>query len=285
MMFATRNPKPQSQTDSNPDQPDPQYDFVPRATFERALSLWWLLVIVTLMGGVTAWAIHFFRPPLYDATAIVIGNINFTETGQIEEYQLDYALNSLHYIINSTSVKEAVLAEIDANGLDLGSYGYRPYLERKSSRWILRVRHPDPQIAAKVANIWLDASLRQIDEAYEHALRAHELNTYLTTLETCLTRAETQSINGVSCGLGAQAQLQAAMASTVAELNVELEASRTLTAALVYTLETRAEVPRTPIRYGLNSMLLAGGLIGLIIGIWAIHIDLPRRLAQTFRHA
>jgi len=271
--------------------PEHAKDFVPISILDRALAGWWLVVLLTLAGSLTAWFIHFLQPPLYDAQAVIAGSINFSQTGVLPELELDYALNSLGHVIESTSVQEKTLAEAQARQIQLGSYQFRPSIERKATmernatRWIMRVRHTDPQVAADLVNVWAEVAFQHITTAHAHALRAQSLQNYLNSLETCLIRAQTPAIGSIPCATTDPTMIQNEMARINAEMGTEVTASQGLVASLVFNFEQRASVPNQPARYGLNSMLLAGSLIGFLMGVWAVQTSLPARLARLRRRA
>jgi hypothetical protein len=88
---------------------------------------------------------------------------------------------------------------------------------------------------------------------------------------------------GLACeGLDAD-ELNEEIQQVTEELTQARAAGQGLSTALVFDLTDPARVPRRPVQSGRNSMVLAGGLIGLIIGAWGVGTRLPARLARRVR--
>ncbi len=68
-------------------------EFSPRESLERAFERWWVIVLLTALGGMAGWAFHFFLPPVYEATAVITVNMDF-QKGKLTQYEEDYAFNA-----------------------------------------------------------------------------------------------------------------------------------------------------------------------------------------------
>ena len=61
----------------------------------------------------------------------------------------------------------------------------------------------------------------------------------------------------------------------------ELAASQGLLPALIFDLSEKASPPEDPLRYGQNTLVLAGGFIGFLVGIWATNLPFPFHFGQV----
>jgi uncharacterized protein involved in exopolysaccharide biosynthesis len=52
-------------------------EFSPRESLERAFKRWWVIVLMTVVGGLVGWAFHFVNPPVYEASSTVTATMDF----------------------------------------------------------------------------------------------------------------------------------------------------------------------------------------------------------------
>lgn len=261
--------------------------FVPRQGFENALRGWWLIVLLTVWGAAVGWLIHRARPPVYEARVVFYVSLDYTQIDEMTQFEQDQAINGAGALIGSTPVAERVVARARSQGIDIDvvSLFSRAAIERKREQWILRLRDPDPRMAATLANLWGQEAIAALHEAHRHALQAQELATYLAALESCLQPTPPPQHLAAQCTRLDLTTLPSQIQTIHNELEEELIASQGLFPALVFDLTRTASVPQEPVRYGLNSQVLAGGLIGFVLGVWAVNLALPARLGKRLRRA
>jgi len=262
-------------------------EFSPLEVFEGALRNWWLIVLLTVWGGLVGWGIHRFQPPVYEARAVFSIGLNFSQTGRLTQFEEDQAWNTMESVFRSTHMMERVAERAQAEQISISPVEFQEMAtaERKQYIFDLRVRHPDPRLAASLVNLWAEESNLQLDAAHGHALAAQSLQRFLNSLEDCLGSAPANPPGANLCSLTSLTELQSQMQQTGAALQAELIASREIIPALTYKLSEKAAVPTQPVAYGRSSLVLAGALIGFILGIFFVRFQVPVWFAQRLRHA
>jgi uncharacterized protein involved in exopolysaccharide biosynthesis len=231
-------------------------EFTPRASLERAFQGWWLIVILTTLGGIAGWAFHYLRPPLYEATAVMTITMDFQKV-KLTQYQQDYAFNAAGAIANSTAVKNTIIADATIRGfpMDGNHLPEQLFLERRQSVWEFHIRNRDPHTAAKLANLWADNTTAALNVGLSHAMRADQI------------QKQIDSITSGSPGLGVETQT--ALKNLSSELLLEKQLSLGLISVLKFSLTGTATAPRNPALFNLAKLVLAGACIGFVISLWA----------------
>jgi len=262
-------------------------EFAPRDLLERFLRQWWLLAAVIVAGGIAGWIVFMLRPPLYEAKAAVTATIDLTRSGPLTETEEDMAVNMIDEIILSPQVYEPVLARAQERQifLDWPTLFSISRVERYGESFELRIRHTDPETAAGLANLWIEETHNQLIQASLHAQQADHLRRYLISLETCLQTSTVETDPAFPCSLQAGSSIQDEIASVSPQLAAEISASLGLWPAVTIGPAEPAQIPDRPTVRGLNSLVLAGGLTGFLLGIWIIGADLPHRIRMSRRYA
>jgi len=246
-------------------------DYSPRETVDVILKRWFVIVFFTLAGGGIGWLFHQFQPPIYEARALITITINYNQPDLLpsldnDHYAEDQMMSSAMNLLVSTAV--FTLVTEDAAGLNLApgdiALDSRLQVERRQAEVDLIVRHEDPEKAAGLANIWAQRGFEALQEAQVHALRVYTLNYQLKGLTECLTaQADIQGI----CQQTSLADLDQALKNVEAELATEVQATNGLAPAVMFDLSRLADVPQAPVLYATQGLVLAGGLLGFLIGL------------------
>jgi uncharacterized protein involved in exopolysaccharide biosynthesis len=250
----------------------------PREKALTILTYWWVVAAAAILGGLAGLGIFTLKEPVYEAQVSITMGINFARTGYMEQYDKDLALGLAGSLIYSADVLQQVVddAQTDKIAIDFDTLWHNSSLERKSYEWILRVRHPNPEQAVFLANHWIDMGIASLDSAMQHAISADGLQEYMSSLETCV---EQVAVNAVvpACPYDTLAEVQTTLAATEIEYLLEKQASRNLFPYISYEVTQRAVKPLSPVTYGRNNLVLAGLLIGLLVGIVVVTSGLPVR--------
>jgi uncharacterized protein involved in exopolysaccharide biosynthesis len=240
-------------------------EITPLEQFSLLARRWWLIALLTVLGGCLGWGFHALRPPLYETAATFSVVINFPETAPLTELQQDQAIGLFKALLTATDVIEKVQPEALARGISLDALALnrRVFTERRQSQIDLIVRHEDPQTAAEIANLWADLAYATVVEAYGHALQAHSLGLYQNSLLQCV---QSQPAADSLCAVETLDALEARLRAVDAERQAELLASRGLLPALAFDFSQRAEVPEEPDTYRAGALLLGGALLGCVVG-------------------
>jgi uncharacterized protein involved in exopolysaccharide biosynthesis len=236
-------------------------EFSPRESLERAFRRWWVIVMMTVLGGLVGWAFHFFIPPVYEATSFVTADMDF-QTRELTQYEQDYAFNSAEAISMWDDVVNQVVADakIRAFPIEPGQLRQQMFIERRQSVFELHIRSHNPQIAAGLANIWAEKFYRALNGALVHAIQADQIQAQMDAINGSLTSA--------SPVLSQQAQ--ATLKNLSDELLQEQQLSQGIISIMKFTKTGSATVPLKPVLYQLANLVLAGASIGFVISLWVV---------------
>ncbi|MFH1523488.1 MAG: hypothetical protein ABIF04_00820 [Chloroflexota bacterium] len=236
-------------------------EYSPAATVEQALNRWWVIVLMIILGGAMGWLFPISQPPIYEAESTLAVSIDFPPGGAMSQYEEDYTFGMTSALIASTAVMERVVAQAQAQGLEIQVGQFNTYLEIKQSIWKLRVRYNDPQIAAKLANIWAEEAYTTLEQSRGHALQAQSLQGQENILAGCLSSA---------CAGYSLSEVQEVLKTVSAQLVNEKNASNGIPQTLLFAFTDEALPPGRPVAYDRSKMILGGALIGFVVGIWGV---------------
>jgi capsular polysaccharide biosynthesis protein len=249
-------------------------EFSPLHTYVSIRRRWWLVVILTLVGGLLAWGYHLLRPPLYEANATLVALLDFSRPEVIigddaQHYQEDSILLAAQNLILSTETLSSVLGEVERRELPVRQLrpGHEIFLERKQSMFELRVRNADPDVAAQVANLWAEKALAALEDAHAHAVNARALSDYLAAMGGCPLPPSVEPSPPSICGNASSSQIQQALASIQAQQEAETRASRGIIPGLLFTWSQEASSSDTPVAYNTPLLILVGTLLGFLVGV------------------
>ena len=235
-------------------------EFYPRRSLELAFQRWWVIVALTVLGGIAGWAIHFLHPPLYEATAVMTVTMDF-QKGRLTQREQDFAFSAAGAIASSTEVMDQIVTEAQVSGfpIDTNRLQEQMFLERKQSVWEFHVRNRNPEAASKLANLWAEKALELLNMDLGHALRADQIQDQLNSITS------SQPAPGSS---GSSPEIQAALQKLSDDLLQEKQSSQGVISIMKFALTETATIPQTPARYGLAGLVLAGACIGFVISLW-----------------
>lgn len=233
---------------------------------------WWLVVAGVLLGAAAGWLFHQARPPQYLARASLSSSIDLNRTGVLTDVQEDRLISMAEDLMSDPETFAAVSAAANEQGIEISPDELRKIasIEQSYSEWYLGVLHEDASTAAALANIWRDVSYRALQEAYGHAVKAEGLLRFLDALESCLEESVAAAPGEAPCQYPDLASLLAEIENTGKKAEEERFASHGLSTALLIAPGEPAQVPEKPTKFGLNSLILAGGLTGFLLAAWAV---------------
>jgi uncharacterized membrane protein (UPF0136 family) len=261
-------------------------DLVPRSLLLRTIQYGWILILMMLVGGLVGYLFHLSRPPLYESSVTFTFSFDFARLGQLQQIEEDQAMGAAGALIDNTTAVEKLSTEAAALGLLPPGYELLRSIssERKSYRWIFHVRHPDPQAARRIADLWGELGLASLKEAAAHAEKANIAQHELNGLESCLHQMAVIEPATAQCGWPTLPYVQRAATTLSQKYLDERAASRGLVVGLSHDLTTKADIPTQPVSYGVNLLVLAGGLIGFGAGFLLITTTFPEWIMASGRH-
>ncbi len=193
-------------------------EFSPYEYFTRVFRYWWVVLLVTIIGGGAGFAFYQLHPPVYEATTTYFVTLDLTRfpiQGVREDaiqYNEDMALNTTEGALLTTTVLNDVIKQANDRGISLTEQNLRDNytIERRQDVWYLRYRSAIPVNAQTVANLWAASGYQEM---------------------------------------------------------LAWQASGLAPAYVIFQPPTLALLPSLPVAYGRSNTVLAGALIGFVIGI------------------
>lgn len=240
---------------------------IPLDLLRAALRRWWVVVLGMVIGGALGFLAHAFLPPLYQAESVITVNIDFSRTGPLTDVEEDFIYLVVGGAIESDEIVNLAVDRARANGFELDRVEFDRFadLQRRFTDWLLIIRHPDPAVAAGLAQAWGDAAWNRLQEAYEHTLAAEQLQRYLDAQVSCLEAAESQQ-PATACSLGTVDEIQAEIDAATARLQEEKEAALGMVPGTMLLYTAQAQTPSTPVLRARSALVLAGAFIGMLLG-------------------
>lgn len=253
--------------------------------FTRAMKRWPWILSLSLLGALGGFLFSLLHPPRYQAEALLGVSIHYGVTQPLALVVEDRALSRMATLVMADTTLEQVLEQLssevrNARGWERPS-DMRPMLrlEQRLSEWALIAFDEDPKIASSVAQTWAEVTLEVFDEANEHAWRASELlvGSFIVECQESMEQGKPMQVwECVSYPLGVEAQ------ALQEELETEIELSRGMLPNISYELIRDAGVPTRPILWKRGWLVLAGTVMGFIVGCLLILVDYsPRRLRRN----
>jgi hypothetical protein len=245
-------------------------EFSPLVGFEQTARRWWLILLLMILGGGFGWLYRRIQPPLYEAKAILVVNVDFTETGLMSELEEDQSILTVQTMIISTPVAQQVWDDLQRKGISTEAFmiGQNAFQERRQSQLVLTVRNTNAQAAADIANIWAERAFAALKDAHDHAVYGHILWKYLMSMEYCLAAPPVEPIPPSICNHGSLEDITKNIQVVQNMMAPELQASNGIIPALSIAFSQRASLPVSPVEYQQNLLVIAGALIGLILGVF-----------------
>jgi hypothetical protein len=247
-------------------------DLVPRDILQKTLRLWWLPLIVMVIGAAAGFGFHLSRPPLYESDVTFTFSFDLARLGEMTTYEEDQAMGTAGSILYNNTIYTQLLAQAQSQNWIPSSYNLYANIsiERRSYRWVLRARLPNPQNARLFAQRWGELGQAALDADAQHAQQAYLLARSMDGVESCLIRMSASGPATAQCSFSNQAEIQKEGAALSQNYWVEMAASQGMLFGLNYNLSDTAQVPAQPVIDGRNTFMLAGGLLGFFAGFLLI---------------
>jgi hypothetical protein len=232
------------------------------------LRLWWLPVVLMLAGGVAGELVFRSRPPLYESQAVFTFSFDYARLGKLLERDEDQVMGAAGVILRNQALFDQLRAEFQAKdklpaGYDLWA---QSAAERKSYRWVLRVRHPHAEITVEIVNRWTELGAAALGEAAGHAERADAQQQALAGLEGCLRRMAVTEPATAQCAWPGLPEVQGQIEAAGQAYLAERAASRGMIAGFYFDLAEKGEAPTRTTSAGRAEQVLFGGILGFMVG-------------------
>ncbi len=243
-------------------------DYAPIAMLQVALRRWWLVSLLTILGAGAGWLFYRIQPPVYEANASILTNVDFSSTGMLTQFEEDAMMDAVGGVLQSNEVIQQVLAKAGRQNipLDIATFKKTTFIERRLGTWELRVRSTSPRTAQQIANIWMQEGYAVLKDAYQHATAARVTQDHLSALEACLQHAAVSEADSTFCSGAKLPDIQAELKQSSATLANDQLASRGIIVGALLGQPQEAALPGQPVVGGRGTYLFAGAVIGFLVG-------------------
>ena len=259
-------------------------EFSPYQTYQNTLRRWWLAVLCVTLGGVLGLILHTFRPALYEAQSLLIASMNFPPNEYYSQFEEDYAFNVAATHISPLAISANLLPALQSQGFDITYEDFirQASVERKQSAWALRFQSPDSNLAPAVVELWVEQAYEKLAGFSDHSIQAQSYYSQLSFLNACYRYAlisNTGILNlppdyqGV-CNYSSLERIHAEQVSIARLFAGELRLSRGINPYFVVDIPDTGGIQVYRTAYDRNLMVLAGALVGLVIGIWLTNLGI-----------
>lgn len=259
----------------------------PRAVLERTFRLWPVITLVVVMGGVIGWLVGLWFPPVYESHAEVFikldGNLWAQENHpeNLADIAIFNAVRPIHDLFYLSTTIDALVAAAQMDGILLDENQIQTMftIQRTDLTLFMTVRSNDPEMAARLANLWVQAALPLFETAHKHAMATFGLSLQRDGLAACFDKVEL-SIGNTCAGTsyGSLTDIVLALDTLDTQISTEQASSLSLDPAMTIELGSPAIVPVEPARYQRTWLALAGTLIGVVLGF--IITQIPFRIRK-----
>ena len=244
-----------------------ELDYHVKLLSKKGFEPWLIVAVGIILGALIGGVLSLFFTPIYEARALVSTNMELRVDGTLTEIMLDAQINHIGELVFYPEVVSRLIETEAAQGneLTLEALKQKTSVERQLMNTIIKVKDPDPQLAARIASEWAEILYNRLNEAYLHAVRLSEAKLQYEALSACFSNA--LKVPKTFCLSLTPDELSKEIERLNAIILEESPKSLGLTIALNVSQYQPAAVPADPLNYHRGTLILSGAGVGLIIGI------------------
>ena len=251
-----------------------QNTFSPKQELLSRLKYWWIVFVLAILGSAIGWGISALLKPQYEASAILSLAVDFSKIGMPTDIEQDQIIELVGDICKSGPVTDKVTAQFAAISTD--DFQRMSSIERRNMQWVMKIRSSDAVLAANLADVWQQTAYDEIITAYQHAILVDAYADKIKSLTRCIEHITPQQPESAYCPEKSIQDLQAELEAYADKMKIEQQLSNGISPAISISALEPAVIPVHPV-FGVKSFfILAGGGIGLVIGLLVMMI-LPFR--------
>lgn len=227
---------------------------------------WFVLFICIIIFALLAYGFSFLKKPIFEAHASVTTNIHLHKEGPVTEFMLDSQVNHIGDLFFTPYITSELIAQEAKEGLDLTLEALKDMgqVERRMLASLIKVRHENPEIAARIATNWAKILKEATETAYPYAVEVASAKNTLILLQNCANPKEGVTLDAF-CSSMTKSEYDQAL-SEAESILVELgDKTLGLSEYLNISHYEPASVPTKPVSYSRGSMTLAGAALGMLI--------------------
>ena len=244
--------------------------FSPKELFLKKIRLWWFPFLMACTGAFIGLLVSIVMPANYEAIAEINLAIDFSKIGMVTDIEQDQIIEMVGDICKSDMVLSKVLANTPEISAD--EFNEIAQLERRNVKWVFKIRHSDADFANKLVHLWQETAYREIQIAYNHAILVDTLSDYMNHLSGCFEQSMSEPTGSTSCSFLTIPDIQTEMDKVADKISEEQQLSQGISPAISVSMTNEQIQPANQISGSKVWLLLAGGVIGFLAGIWGILI-------------
>jgi hypothetical protein len=266
----------------NLDMNSPEAGFTMRDAYRSFMLNWPWIVAFALLGGLGGFVVSLLRPPLYRAENTVSVSISYAASTPLDLVVEDRVLDRVASLMWADATLAPVLSQIPPEWAE--ARGWKTAadlradlrLDRRLSEWGMVMIDGDPEIAARVADLWAAESLEVVGDALEHAMKVAQM----------VSTASRRNFDPVGIDVDWYGKplwecqilppdIDPALLDGA--FQEELRKSRGLFPSLVVEDMQQAQVPDKPIIWGRGILIFAGAWVGFFAGVAFLLMGISHR--------
>lgn len=238
--------------------------------YKTATRFWWLILSCAIIAGLLGLLFASTKASMYEGSASLIVSVDRNRAEIPDDITIYQADDRVRALILSDSTLERVIERLSSlqvawweNPAELRS-ALRIAQGKTSIR--LYFYADDPALAAAGANAWAEVSIEALEDAYEHAVRAADIQGALYEAH-CSLDVPDQDESAPAVWVCSSAPSGLDVNDLPRALLDEVEASRGILPFYSFAIAERAAVPGEPVLWSRAGFVLAGLALGFLIGL------------------
>jgi len=246
------------------------------AMLHRAITSWYVILLVGLVGAIIGWLISFTRPPLFQASVFIEYAVDYSRTAHMDDITVHQAYEQVRRMLLADETLQATLDTANERGdeeiifTDIADLRSQIQLSRYPGGFELIVYGQNPEQSAATVNAWAEIALEETEKAIGHAIRAAELQSEIYKAG-CKLSADPGNSDRV-VWLCASGRPDLDPDELADDLLQEVQQTRGILPIFTFSLLQEAQVPMDPIAWSQGSFILAGALVGLLLGFIGVNL-------------
>jgi len=242
----------------------------------RAITSWYVILLVGLVGAIIGWLISFTRPPLFQASVFIEYAVDYSRTAHMDDITVHQAYEQVRRVLLADETLKATLDTANERGdeeiifTDIADLRSQIQLSRYPGGFELIVYGQNPEQSAATVNAWAEIALEETEKAIGHAIRAAELQSEIYKAG-CKLSADPGNSDRV-VWLCASGRPDLDPDELADDLLQEVQQTRGILPIFTFSLLQEAQVPMDPIAWSQGSFILAGALVGLLLGFIGVNL-------------
>lgn len=252
------------------------------------MRLWWLMALCIVLGGAAGWIFSLFRHPVYEATAFyrvsVDNAVLARRLGLDPQIPLGFSavrpyIDPPANVFYQEETQKDLFAAAGSQGIAAEAVDFSSHdliLDRNGAIWYVTVRNGDAEMAARLANLWLELVDARVRAMLAHAYSAESLEAVRSAVMLCFSSLNlTEANECAGTAFSTPAEFEAYAAGLDRQIAAERLASGGMDTVLRVDPDRPAVPPAAPVLYRQGTLILAGGLAGFLVGLALIQIGRP----------